>query len=453
MNFNSVTFVVIFLPVVLLAYHTVDRRLRLPILLVASLVFYGASGIPALASMVTVIVWAFLTAFLLHRFKNRAMFVLAISVPLFILFMFKYLSFFLNSVGAEQETRLFLRIFTDVLLPAGVSFYTFEAVSYSLDVKDGVERPERRFTHFATFIAAFPHLIAGPILRYSDVRNQFSRIETSAHLTPDWRRGAKFIAFGFAGKVVFSDFFAMFLDRVTALGWPNVSTSDALFVFLAYSFHIYYDFWAYSLIAIGLGLMLDINFPRNFLEPYLSRNPKEFWRRWHVTLSFWLRDYVYLRLGGNENYIRNIIVIFLVCGLWHGAGWNFVLWGAYHAVLVILYHVGRRLWDRLFVPIQIALTFALVSLGWPLFFLDIDTYLLLLGKLAGSSGLGGVVYQSYHWVFALAVAVATFGLREAKWLYNSNPRFLIDSPYVHALLIFGTTMIFTLSRTFVYFRF
>ena len=215
---------------------------------------------------------------------------------------------------------------------------------------------------------------------------------------------------------------------------------------------IFFDFWAYSLMAIGLGKLFAIDLPVNFREPYQSASPGEFWRRWHVTLSFWLKDFVYLRLGGRDAYVRNIAIIFLACGLWHGAGWTFVLWGAYHAVLVIGYHLSRPLWDKAPRVLQILLTYGLVSLGWPLFFLDLDGYWMLLSALVDPAE-GAGIYSLKHWAFILPILAWVFFSKERVWLYNERPHWLFDNAPLHAVMALGALLFTSYSSTFIYFRF
>jgi len=221
-----------------------------------------------------------------------------------------------------------------------------------------------------------------------------------------------------------------------------------------WSMQIYYDFWAYSVMAIGLGRLFCIELPINFREPYLSPNPREFWQRWHVTLSYWLRDYVYIRMGGRESYVRNILIVFALVGLWHGAGWNFVAWGVYHGCLVILYKFTQPLWDRLPRAAAIGLCFVLVSFGWPLFFLSLSDYVLFLRHLLVAPW-HLAVYQRIHLLYLGVIMLITFGLREKNWLYNDplrrNP--LTDSPVLAGAFMFASLLFVSVSKTFIYFRF
>ncbi len=456
MNFNSYEFLLLFLPATLVVFHLVPPAARLPVLAGASLFFYGRAGITPLIFMLVSIVWGWATALAMHRFgARRSWLVAAVSVPLLILIVFKYMDFLLDSVGASQDFRTMVSLFIGIVLPAGISFYTFQIISYSVDVCDGKVEPEYNPLTLATYMSFFPHLVAGPILRYEYLGVQLARIAKESSLRIDWASGLKFLSIGLFGKVLVADVLGILVDKGLAPAFLASGTqSDTAFLILAYSFQIYFDFWSYSIMAIGLGKMIGIDLPANFLEPYISRSPKEFWRRWHVTLSYWLRDYVYLRIGGRENYARNIFVVFVLCGLWHGAGWNFVIWGAYHAVLVTGYHVSQSKWNRMPASVQTGLTFALVSLGWPLFFSDAAKFGQLLVKLGGFGNYGAAaVYSITNWIFLLMVGAFVFFCRERWWLYNETPRRILDHPATHAVLLSIAILFIPFSRTFIYFRF
>ncbi len=458
MNFNTVEFLFVFLPLTLLAFYTVGPRYRLWVLAIASTIFYGVSGWAPLAGMVFCIAWAYLTSFVVARNPHsRLVLVVAIGPPLLGLFLFKYLGFTLDSIGAGEATRDSLFFILGLALPAGISFYTFKVVAYSIDIRDKKIPPEPSFLQLYSFFSFFPPLIAGPILRYAQLRDQLSFVATSPMLKPDFVRGLKFIAVGLFAKIVIADLPYAFTPwqglSVIYDVKTNHSSLDALTRLFTYSFQIYYDFWAYSLMAIGIGRLFSIEIPKNFLEPYLSPNPREFWRRWHVTLSFWIRDYVYLRLGGNESYVRNIIITFLLVGLWHGAGWNFVVWGAYHAVLVVGYRLARPAWDRMPGAAQIALNFVLVSFGWPLFFLSLADYVAMMQTIFSFNFAYTGQYGVPFYVYLAAVGAWTFATRERQWLFNEDRTHLLDWPVVHAGLIVASVMLIDFGRTFIYFRF
>ncbi len=453
MNFNDLGFLLLFLPAVLAVFYLVPAKLRLAVIVAASLFFYGLSGIVPLEFMVMSVAWGYGTGFVLARVGGRAALAAAISFPLIVLYFFKYLGFTLASVGAGDGTYSLFGPILAVTLPAGISFYTFQIVSYSIDQYDRSVATEDSPLRFAAYISFFPQLIAGPILRYSQIREQLIRIQTQPRLHPDVASGLKFLSVGLFAKTFGSDILLTLQERFN----PGLSNSspDAAFSVLAYSFIIYYDFWSYSLMAIGLGKLFCIDLPRNFLEPYKSTSPQDFWRRWHVTLSYWLRDYVYLRLGGNLRYTRNILIVFLACGLWHGAGWNFLVWGGYHGAFVVLYHVAKPWWDRLPQRLAIALTFSIVTLGWPLFYLDLTQYAELLSVLFAFTG-EPARYGAASWALLAAIATWTFWVDEEKWLFGTPTTSffrVFQRPAFQAGLVTVAVLFFSYSRTFIYFRF
>src|SRR5262245_8509045 len=421
--------------------------LRLWVIAGSSLVFYGLSGLEVLIAFLIAIGWTYCTAFLLEKKPKALSIVLAISLPLFILVMFKYLNFILNTVQAGPETRDHFWFFLSILLLAGISFYTFELVSYSIDVADRKINAERDPLRFISFATSFPHLIAGPIMRYADLRDQLKALQETPTLQPQLASGFKLLSIGLFFKIFVADVCGMIVGRLSGVPQDQLMAFDQLGKIACWSFQIYYDFWAYSVMAIGLGRLFCIELPVNFLEPYLSKNPREFWRRWHVTLSYWLRDYVYLRMGGRHDYVRNILIVFALVGLWHGAGWNFVAWGIYHGLLVILYHFTAPVWDRLPRPIAIAITFVLVSFGWPLFFLSLDQYAAFLAHTA-TAPWGATAFRFHNLLFLAVVGFITFALRERNWLYNEptsrNP--VADSPVLMASLMFLGLVFISLSR-------
>lgn len=454
MNFNSLDFLIVFLPATLVAFYAVPMRLRLWVLVGASLLFYGVSGLEVLLAFVIAILWSYCTAFLFGKWPKPLAIIVAISVPAFFLVMFKYLHFALDTMQAGAQTRNHFSIFFSILLPAGISFYTFELICYSIDVADRRIEPERDLLRFAGFATFFPHLIAGPIMRYAQLRDQLQTLQTAPILEPQVFSGLKLLSIGLFFKIFIADVSGMAIAKVNNATLEQLTAIDQLTAIGFWSMQIYYDFWAYSVMAIGLGRLFCIELPVNFREPYLSPNPREFWRRWHVTLSYWLRDYVYIRMGGREVYVRNILIVFALVGLWHGAGWNFVAWGIYHGLLVILYHFTAPLWDRVPQPIAIAVTFVLVSFGWPLFFMDLQRYAAFLGHLAVAPwGIG--VYSPVHLLCLGVFGLVTFGLRERNWLYTdpARPSIVADSPLLLGSMMFVGLLFMSLSRTFIYFRF
>ncbi len=457
MLFNGIEFLFWFLPLTLILFYVVPIRFRLAVLCAASLYFYSFTGMKPMYGLVLSIVVSWGMCFLFHRAFSRFFLAAAVLFPLSILFFAKYSTFFLvgipNSLGINisiNDIPAMLRIG----FPAGISFYTFQLISYNADVYDKRISTEKNPLLFATYIALFPQLIAGPILRFSEIREQLRDL-SAGRLAPDFQKGVKFLCVGLFFKIMVADLLYTFCNPITARLKNSFETAgihvlDGLFYVLGYSFRIYFDFWAYSVMAIGLAAMFGLRLPKNFDEPYLSKNPQVFWRRWHITLSYWLRDYVYIKLGGNKRYIRNIIIVFIACGVWHGAGYGFILWGAYHALLVIAYHYARPWWDRLPNAISIAATFALVTLGWPLFDLGVSGYIQFLSLLSFSAP---TIVATWKFAFLALVGMAVFIGRENTWLYNETPAKIIDNPMVHAALFYIALVFLPYGQTFIYFRF
>ncbi|MEK9752661.1 MAG: MBOAT family O-acyltransferase [Rhodospirillaceae bacterium] len=323
MLFNSHIFLLIFLPAVFTAFHLLPPRFRLALLLAASLVFYAWADLKPALFMVLSMIWVHVTTAWPAGLDRRARSALLVAFLTAVLFLFRFLDFTLGNVGAGEETRRAFSFFLDVAVPAGISFYTLQIIAYGIDVVLGRIERERSFVKFATFIAYFSQLIAGPIVRYRQVADQFAAIGETREIAFDFVGAFRLIAIGLVMKVFGTDVMALLAQQFELS--PAASGTDALISVLAYSFCIYFDFFAYSTIAIGLGRLYGIELPVNFQTSYHALNPKDFWRRWHVTLSFWLRDYVYIALGGNRAYVRNILIVFVLCGLWHGAAWNFVV--------------------------------------------------------------------------------------------------------------------------------
>ncbi len=453
MNFNTAEFLLLFLPVQVILFYVVRPRFRLFILLLGSIFFYGMSSDIAGFLLVNTILWAggigYISSKMIH---NSGWLTLAIFPPFLLLFLFKYLDFTLTAVDPNDQLRSSFQFILKYALPAGISFYTFQIASYLIDVHDGKVEREKNPLVFAVFAAFFPQLIAGPILRFHELRDQLRFIAAERNLRPDFPRAFKFISVGLAYKIFLADVLRRFQEThdVSAGG----GSLDAAYAVLAYSFIIYFDFWAYSLMAIGLAKLFCIELPRNFLEPYKSTSPREFWRRWHVTLSFWLRDYVYLKIGGNTAYIRNIAIVFLACGLWHGAGWNFLIWGGYHALLVIAHHLAREPWGRLPGFVQITITFMFVSLGWPLFYNGIEEYGALISVLFAFQAPTDTAQFGYgDWLYLAIPALIVFATREDRWLFNENYNRFLDSPLFHAGLTGLSLMFLNFGRTFIYFQF
>jgi alginate O-acetyltransferase complex protein AlgI len=380
MVFSSVTFLFFFLPAVLLAYYVMPRRARNALLVVASLLFYtwGAGWIVLvlLASIgLNGLFGLGVERAMEADQRRRAQAILAVAVVINVglLAWFKYANFTVDTVngflGAAGGGAL---AWTDILLPIGISFYTFHSLSYLVDIYRGTARHLSSPIDFALYITFFPQLVAGPIVRFHEIRDQLVR---RVEAVPTFAGGVYRFCHGLGKKVLIADTVAPVADAAFAIPPGELSTGAAVLGVIAYTVQLYFDFSGYSDMALGLAMMFGIHLPENFARPYSSRSVTEFWRRWHMSLSRWFRDYLYIPLGGNRGTplatYRNLVIVFLIVGLWHGAAWTFVLWGAYHGVLLLIERalgVGRGdpEADRPD-PLGQARTVALVVFGWILF--------------------------------------------------------------------------------------
>ncbi|WP_068115979.1 MBOAT family O-acyltransferase [Tropicimonas marinistellae] len=371
MVFSSESFLFLFLPVFLAAYYLTPNRFRSATILAGSYVFYAWWRVDFLGLLILTTLWAFVFGRWIGRYRERpagkVLLAIAVAGCLSVLGVFKYLNFFIDSFAALLGTDAGgLGIHWRLILPIGISFYVFQSISYLVDVYRGDARPDARLIDFAAFIALFPQLIAGPILRYKDLEDQFRARKHSVELFCDGM--ARFIV-GLAKKVLLADAIAPLADL--AFSTPEPDLWLAWLGAGAYMMQLYFDFSGYSSMAIGLGLMMGFRFIENFETPYVSRSITEFWRRWHISLSVWLRDYLYIPLGGNRastlrTYL-NLMTVMTLGGLWHGANWTFVLWGLWHGSILATeratgFHKSSasRWWS-------LPLTLFLVLIGWVMF--------------------------------------------------------------------------------------
>ena len=333
MVFSSIPFLYYFLPAVLAVYFLTPRRGKNAVLLLASLLFYGWGEPKLLWLMVFTIAVFYLCGLAIGGSERHKKLWLAVSVCVGVglLGLFKYADFFLSSVHAATGLSVPL---LKLALPVGISFYTFQCLSYTVDVYRGTVPPQKNPVSFGAYVALFPQLIAGPIVRYADISRELDSRETSWE---DISLGLRRFLVGLGKKVILADNLALLAKLCRESAAPSVAS--AWLYAIAFMLNIYFDFSGYSDMAIGLGRIFGFHFPENFNYPYLSKSVTEFWRRWHMSLGGWFRDYVYIPLGGNRvgklRWVRNILIVWMLTGLWHGAAWNFVLWGLLFAVLLL----------------------------------------------------------------------------------------------------------------------
>ncbi|MRW82858.1 hypothetical protein GJ698_01975 [Pseudoduganella sp. FT26W] len=376
MVFASFSFLFLFLPVFLLAYGLAPRRWRNLTLLAFSWLFYAWWRLDFLPLIVSIALWSWASAHWIAAAQGpaaqpqrRQRLLVAIAWPLLSLLYFKYFNLLVASAAALGAPAAGWQA---VLLPVGLSFFVFGAISYSVDVYRGTVPAEPSFINYATYQSMFGHLVAGPVVRYAWVAE---RLRARAFDSAEFSAGCERFALGIAAKVLLADTLAPLVDSAFTLEAP--SAGDAALGTLAYGLQLYFDFAAYSAMAIGLGLMVGLRFPENFDHPYLSTSLAQFWRRWHISLSSWLRDYLYIPLGGSRHGLARACVALLVTmglgGLWHGAGWTFLLWGLWHGAGLVVHRLWRRARPEPAQPSvagKVAghvLTLLFVLLGWMVF--------------------------------------------------------------------------------------
>lgn len=374
MVFSSLIFLFAYLAVTLVLYYVVPFKARNAVLFAVSLVFYGWGEPKYIVVMLFSILVAYIFGFFVGKYresapkKARTYLIVSVILNLSALLFFKYANFFIENLALIPGLGG-LEPIEGLKLPVGISFYTFQIMSYTIDVYRGDARVQRRIVPFGTYVTLFPQLIAGPIVRYSDVDEQLTyRKET----VDKFASGVQRFCAGLAKKVLLADTVYVLLNYYHEAFAFEQTVLGAWLIVILYTFQIYFDFSGYSDMAIGLGRMLGFEFLENFNYPYVSKSITEFWRRWHISLSTWFRDYVYIPLGGNRRglprQLLNLLIVWLLTGLWHGAAWNFVLWGLYYALLLILekLFLGRLL-EKLWRPLRHLYALLAILVGWVIF--------------------------------------------------------------------------------------
>ena len=411
MLFSGIPFLFYFLPCVLFVYFIVPQKGRNAVLLAASLFFYGWGEPKFLLFMVFSIVQGYVFARLIGRGRRKKLFLtLSLVLSFALLGYCKYADFFIENFNAVTGLSLPL---LKIALPIGISFYTFQIASYEIDVYRGDVAAQHNFIDFAAYVAMFPQLIAGPIVRYRDIAPQ---LKERTHSLEAAASGASRFAVGLGKKVLVANVLAQLVSAYKAS-----AEQTALYAWLyaiAFTLQIYFDFSGYSDMAIGLGRIFGFTFPENFRYPYIAKSITEFWRRWHMSLGSWFRDYVYIPLGGNRvsktKWLRNILVVWLLTGLWHGAAWNFVLWGLFFAVFLTAEKLwyGRalaetRILKHLYVLLLIVVSFVLFDAASVQDALRTIAALFGLGGLPLTDALSRYYLDSYSGVFLIAAVGAT----------------------------------------------
>ncbi len=466
MVFSSTIFLCVYLPLVLLGYYICPKKGRNLFLLIVSLVFY-AWGEP---KYVFLMIFSILVNYIFGRLMDKhrenkkrlkLMLVLSVVIDLGLLSVFKYTDFIITNVNAIFGSSFDL---LNIALPIGISFYTFQAMSYTIDVYRNDVRVQKNLIDFGMYITMFPQLIAGPIVRYADVQDQLAERSVT---TADFSEGVMRFVVGLGKKVLLANQMGAVWSDIYALG-GDVSALMAWTGAIAYTFQIYFDFSGYSDMAIGLGRMFGFKFPENFRYPYQSVSITDFWRRWHITLSTWFKEYLYIPLGGNRRGLArqalNLLIVWSLTGFWHGAGWNFVMWGLYYFVILFIEKLFLlKALEKLPKFFRHVYALLLIIIGWVIFASDdVSVLLPYLGSMFGANGaIGGMdVYTLLTKAVLLIICcIASTELPKKLFLsaagaMNEKAAFTLKSVLMIALLALSMILLIGDSyNPFLYFRF
>lgn len=473
MVFSSLLFLFRFLPIVLLLYFIAPRKLRNAVLFFSSLVFYAWGEPVYVVLMLFSTLVDYTHGMLVDKLKNagkdkKARWVVASSmvINLLLLGFFKYADFLIGTINGIFGTGIPL---LDLALPIGISFYTFQTMSYTVDIYRGDAKVQRNIISFGAYVALFPQLIAGPIVRYQTIAEE---LQERKETVSDFSSGINRFLIGVGKKVLLANNIGMLWDTIRVMGPSEMSVMASWLGILAFAFQIYFDFSGYSDMAIGLGRMFGFHFPENFMYPYVSKSITEFWRRWHISLGTWFREYVYIPLGGNRKglakQIRNIAIVWLLTGFWHGASWNFVLWGVYYGVFLIIEKVFlMKKLSKLPNWVQHVYTLLIVAVGWVIFAFDSAGDGIAYVKTM--FGFGGVafaneqflylLYTNILWLIALVIGSTELPKKCAARLEEALKNKKVIMPvlqnvfYVAVFLVSVAYLVDATYNPFLYFRF
>jgi alginate O-acetyltransferase complex protein AlgI len=372
MVFSSPFFIFVFLPLVLFLIALFPKRFHNIILLTASLFFYSWGGVSYLIIFIISIVFNYFSGIFIsvsEGKKAKILLGIVIAFNLLLLGYFKYFNFFVENINALVWGGAEKIEIKNIALPIGISFFTFHALSYVIDLYRKKVTAQRNFVNMSLYMMFFPQLIAGPIVRYIDIEDQLSNRNLNLAKASS---GIQRFIFGLSKKVIIANTMASLADQIFAVPTDQISAGLSWLGIIAYTLQIYFDFSGYSDMAIGLATVFGFHFPENFNYPYIAKSIKEFWRRWHISLSTWFRDFLYIPLGGNKKgktrTLINLLIVFFCTGFWHGASWNFIVWGLFHGMFLLLERIGwEKILVRLWRPVSTAYTLLIVIIGWVFF--------------------------------------------------------------------------------------
>lgn len=470
MIFSSIFFLFVFLPITLLLYYIVPWKAKNLMLLLCSLVFYAWGEPVYVFLMLFSILFNYLSGIEIdlcrqqdNKKKLKLSFWFTVGINLAILGFFKYYGFLIGNLNAILPFEIPYR---SLPLPIGISFYTFQTLSYIIDVYKGNVPVQKNFISFGTYVTMFPQLIAGPIVRYADIDAQLSKRSLTLY---KFGEGTTWFIRGLGKKVLLANNMGMVFDAIAAILPAERSVLTAWIGCIAYAMQIYFDFGGYSDMAVGLGKMFGFEFVRNFNYPYISKSITEFWRRWHISLGTWFREYVYIPLGGNRvstlKHIRNILIVWMLTGFWHGAAWNFMMWGLYYGLILLIekYFLAKKL-EHLPSFLQQIYAFVLVLFGWVLFFSPtLKDAFYYLGNMFGIGGHGfidstGIYYLTSNLILLIICIACCTPLLWHRFNYytlkkGTLPSIVATVVYTGILILSTAYLVNATYNPFLYFRF
>ncbi|HFE9684958.1 TPA: MBOAT family protein [Clostridium perfringens] len=455
MVFSSIMFIFRFLPIMFIIYYLTPKKFKNLSLLILSLVFYSWGEpkyfiIMLLSIGVDYSISIFIEKYRGKKIITKVLLFCSLIFNLGMLILFKYLNFFIENINLVFGTSLSLIYLT---LPLGISFYTFQTMSYTIDVYRGKIKAERNIINFGAYVCLFPQLIAGPIVKYSDIKNELKNRKIKVNQVEE---GITEFIIGMGKKVLIANNIGLLWNEIQELGINYVSTPLLLLGVIAFSFQIYFDFSGYSSMAIGLGKMLGFDFPENFNFPYMSRSITEFWRRWHITLGAWFKEYVYIPMGGNRlgknRTILNLFVVWFLTGFWHGAKYNFIIWGLYFFFLIVIEKVFLMNYLNKYKIFSHIYAIVCIVFGWALFSFEDLLGIKYLFQMEFS---WDFIYYLRNYFLVMIIAI----LGSTKLINNIYERFIKKNKSLECLVLM---IVFTLSvaylvdstyNPFLYFRF
>lgn len=473
MLFNSIVFLFSFLPLLLAVYYLTPKKYRNYTILLFSFIFYAWGGVSYTLILIGSILvnYLFVKQIKKNNAYKKSWLIIGLIVNILIIVLFKYLDFLIeniNIVGASFKTDYTAIPFKHIVLPLGISFFTFQQMSLIWDVYRNENTEKTTLSNIALYISLFPQLIAGPIVRYNDIVGQIKHRVSTFLL---FRSGIQRFVLGLFKKVIIANTCGELADTIFSSSFNSLDSPTAWLGIIAYSLQIYFDFSGYSDMAIGLGRMFGFRILENFNFPYISKSIQEFWRRWHISLSTWFRDYVYIPLGGNRNGAYrtyfNLIIVFLLTGMWHGATWSFVIWGLFHGFFLIMERIGfKAVLDRLPKAIQWFYTILVVMIGWVLFrveaFSEALEYIIKLFSFEKSKNISFLTYLDNERILVLLLALLSSSLFFVKIKTFLDNRKLTQTIVFQSLLDIGVVVLLLICivyinsgsySPFIYFRF